>query len=89
MTSLAKETKWRNSTASPAIGDLVLITDPNERRENWKTGRISQILSADPNHARRFLVKDSKGHVFDCHITGLVTLEMEGECISKDTNSPS
>ena len=89
VTSLAKKTKWRNTTTSPSVGDVVLITDPNERRENWKTGRISQILSADPNHARRFLVKDAKGHSFDRHVTGLVTLEMEGESISKNSNSPS
>ena len=87
ITSLAKKTKWRNTTESPSVGDIVLITDPNEKRDNWKTGRIVQILSADPDHARRFLVKDAKGRTFDRHVTGLVTLELEGS-ISNRSNSP-
>ena len=77
VTSLLKKSKWRNSTDGPKIGQVVLIVDPNENRENWKLARVKEVINSDPSHPRRFLVVDAKGTQFDRHITGLVPLEYD------------
>ena len=84
--SLLKRSKWKTSQTGPKIGQIVLLVDENERRENWRLARVTEIVSSDIAHPRRVILKDSKGTVFDRHVTGLVPLEIESD-INETTHS--
>ena len=76
LSTLANRSKWETSRRTIEVGDLVLITEPITPRESWKLSRVIEILSSDPNHPRRFKLRDCHGNTYDRAVTGVVQIEL-------------
>ena len=48
MPTIARRTKWFNPVKPIAVGDVVIIVDPNLPRNSWPKGRVVSVkLSKD------------------------------------------
>ena len=74
--TLQTRQKWKKSATPIKIGDLAIITDPLLPRDRWRLGVVEEVVGSDPNHPKRFILKDCNGTRYDRHITGIVLLEM-------------
>ena len=77
--TLSKRTKWLKSTQPLYDGQIVLLSDSNSPREEWKTGRIQSCVSQDQTHGRNYMVRMADGKIFQRHIRQLIPLETEYE----------
>ena len=77
-TEYVQELLKRNKKTTTPIGvnSLVLVEDVEASRENWKIGRVTEILNQDKNHGKRFLIRLASGKTVDRHISSLVILEV-------------
>ena len=50
--SLTTRKKWQHKERNFELGDVVLVMDPNQPRENWKLGRISETHPGTDNLTR-------------------------------------
>ena len=76
ITHLTERKKWAKSTPPLKLDDVVLVKAPIQPRENWRIGRIVEIVSGDEEHARTYRLADAYGNVFTRHRTSLILLEL-------------
>ena len=74
--TLQKRAKWFNSKPNLYVGQIVLLTDNQTPRDQWKLARI-ESLKGDPAHVRTVIVATASGKKFERHCTKLVPLELE------------
>ena len=75
MILLQQRTKWTTSTRSLKVGDLVLITDVLQPRNQWPLGRIQKVFPDVHGKTRRVIVKVSKCK--NHKLKGFATSELE------------
>jgi hypothetical protein len=75
LSSLHERSKWRNTTPDLLVGQLVLIVDKLNHRDQWRKGRVEEIIS-DGSHVRKALVRVAGGTLFERHVAKLVPLEI-------------
>ncbi|EFO96401.1 hypothetical protein CRE_14524 [Caenorhabditis remanei] len=69
----------RGKSETPAVGQVILITDPDLPRNYWKLG---EIVKADPSSdgvLREVHLRTSKGNIIKRPINLVVPLELDGE----------
>lgn len=49
---LTKRTKWFKDTSPLKVGDLVLLIEPNNTRDEWKRGRIVKLYKSSDGRSR-------------------------------------
>ena len=57
---LQKRSKWSNSTPNIKVGDIVLLTDDNAPRNQWKLARVVSTNPSSDNLVRSVKIKLSK-----------------------------
>lgn len=91
--TLTRRSKWHEKAPELEPGQLVLIVDPNESRNEWKRGRIVEVIRAADGQTRRATVKTSSGllnrpayklAVLNVSCEG-VPLHEEGECNGQES----
>ena len=60
LASLQKRSKWSNSTPNIKVGDIVLLTDDNAPRNQWKLARVVSANPSPDNLVRSVRIKLSK-----------------------------
>ena len=50
--SLSPRKKWRSSSRDVAVGDIVLVMNPQAARGTWPMGRILQVYPGNDGHVR-------------------------------------
>ena len=60
LASLQKRSKWSNSTPNIKVGDIVLLTDDNAPRNQWKLARVVSANPSSDNRVRSVRIKLSK-----------------------------
>ncbi|WKY06902.1 hypothetical protein Q1695_006801 [Nippostrongylus brasiliensis] len=73
---LSIDTK-RGSSIPPALGNVVLISDPLIPRNSWKLGRIVELKGSESGNVREAQVKLPSGRVIRRPINHLIPLELE------------
>ena len=58
---LTKRTKWLKETTPLAVGELVLLINPNETREQWKRGIIRKLYKGRDGRCRVADIETSDG----------------------------
>ena len=76
LASLLKRKETKSSLVSPKAGDVVILKEDDLPREQWRLCRITEVINADKNHPRRFLLRDSKNKILDRNINGFIPLEL-------------
>ena len=75
--SLLSRPKWKKGATPLYEGQLVILTDDQSHRSDWKIGRIVKCISSDLNHGRRYVVQTGDRKEWERHHHSLVPLEME------------
>uniref|UniRef100_A0A1I8BFS9 Integrase catalytic domain-containing protein n=1 Tax=Meloidogyne hapla TaxID=6305 RepID=A0A1I8BFS9_MELHA len=70
--------KQRGNNILPRIGEVVLITDQNTPRAEWRIGRISELPPGDPTSIRSASVLMTNGKRLKRALAHLVPLEIGG-----------
>ncbi|KRY00934.1 hypothetical protein T4E_9771 [Trichinella pseudospiralis] len=63
VTNLNVRQKWYNSGNAPNIGDIVLVSESNVPRRNWKLGKIVQLYPGQDGIVRTVKVQLAGGSV--------------------------
>ena len=71
---LAERQRWQTPTRNLAVGDVVLVSEDNLKRNQWCTGRIFNILTDRGGIVRQGWVHTANGD-YRRNITKLVLLE--------------
>ena len=74
--TLQSRTKWQKTQPNLYVGQIVLITDENLPRDQWRWGRIEWV-GAQNGTVRKAGVKLTSGKILERHVTKLVGLELE------------
>ncbi|VDL80651.1 unnamed protein product [Nippostrongylus brasiliensis] len=69
----------RGCNRQPKIGDVVLIADACEKRNNWKLGRIVHLEQSSDGAAREAEVFCGKGNPIRRPVNQLIPLELSSE----------
>jgi hypothetical protein len=56
---MARRSKWFTSTSTINVNDIVLITDKNIPRPQWRKGKIEKLVYGQDNIARVAIVKSN------------------------------
>ena len=76
VTSLQERQKWEKTKEEVKAGQLVLLVDEKMRREDWKLGRVTEVMG-DETHGRTVKVRTGKTKTFVRDITKVVSLELD------------
>nr|CAD2199309.1 unnamed protein product [Meloidogyne enterolobii] len=70
--------KMKGNDTIPRIGEVVLLTDENTPRANWRLGRISELPPGNPTSIRSAKVLMPNGKILKRALAHLVPLEIGG-----------
>ena len=73
--TLLKRSKWVNPTTAPKVGEIVLLTQENEDRGSWRTGRIVQLFPSASDNIIRSVNVFSNGRIVSRAVSRLCRLE--------------
>ena len=74
ISSLGQRTKWLVKRRNFAVGDLVIVAEPNQPRSQWPLARVTSVKEGQDGLVRSCSVKTSKS-TYERPITKLVLLE--------------
>lgn len=80
LSTLQAKTKWYRPHSNLAIGDLVLIRQPNVPPAVWKLGRINLIHPGDDGVVRVVTVRTKDGDSYKRPVVQLALLPVEDNC---------
>ena len=76
--TLTKRGKWNQKQRNFAVGDVVLVVDPNQPRGQWKIGRVMEVYPVLDQLVRVAKIKTDVG-IYTRPILRLCLLEPAGE----------
>ena len=74
--TLQKRSKWQSSRPNLYVGQIVILTDEQSPRDQWRLARVDAI-KGDPRNVRTVVVQTASGKKFERHCTKLVPLELD------------
>ena len=78
MPSLQERQKWNQTQKNLQVGDLILIADANDPRNQWSFGRVTTVFPGSDGLVRSAEVK-TKGSTYKRPITKICLLEAADE----------
>ena len=61
MAKLNEFQKWRNPSKNATIGDVVIVSEDNTPKSNWRLGRIEDTTTGRDGLVRSVMVKTARG----------------------------
>ena len=74
--TLQRRNKWQYSKPNLYVGQIVILTDEQSPRDQWRLARIVS-LKGDSENVRTVVVQTATGKTFERHCTKLVPLELD------------
>ena len=74
LTSLTERKKWKENRQNLKVGDVVLVSEPNQQRGIWPLGRVVSTHPGQDGRVRAVTVRTRSGE-FKRPITKLCLLE--------------
>ena len=77
MQSLQPRQKWTETRWYLCVGDIVLVQDKSQLRNDWPLGRVSEVLRSDDSRVRKVkvnVVRDGERKTYLRPIKELVLL---------------
>jgi putative ribosome biogenesis GTPase RsgA len=72
--SLQVRTKWQDTKRSFNVGDVVLLKEHSEIRNDWKLNVIEETYPDKDGLVRIVMIRNANGQKFKCPISKLVLL---------------
>ena len=76
--------KQVTSQVRPKIGDVVLVSEPNQRRAVWKLARVTQLNESGDQQIRSATVRLANGHTLSRPLQDLYSLEVTDSVASSE-----
>ena len=73
--TLIHRRRWKTDGRNLAVGDLVLLADPNTPRGHWPLARVSQVFPGPDNRIRTVQIKTAAGGTYARPATKVALLE--------------
>lgn len=74
--TLTRRTKWFSNVNPVQIDDIVVIVDPNTKRNNWPLGKIVSVYPGRDGNVRSVQVKTATG-VYDRPVSKIAKLDVK------------
>lgn len=78
MPTLIRRSKWQDKAPPLKLGQAVIVCDPNESRNDWKRGRIIDVVVSNDGQVRSATIQTTSG-LFRRLANKIAVLDVIGE----------